>query len=360
MASKRPKHMRASDYERLYAADAKKQGKRQDALRDESEKAAPAKAAPAKAVSSKSKSEKAAPAAKPIDEQRALPASTEDRAKAPQDDGSLVEARDVQEESNGAASEQAVNRSAALISALVIVSRLTGFLRTWAQAHALGVTITASCYSVANNLPNQLYELVIGGMLVTAFLPVYLAEKTKGGRKAGNAYASNLTTIVLILMGAISVACIAFAAPIVFTQSFSATEDFDSQLAVYFFRFFAVEVLLYSLSSIFSGVLNAEREYVWSSSAPILNNVVVTASFLAYPGIWTLIATGVIYTVCTNFSYKQRWVRTKWIVTFATALSGVIIASAPLADAIKLCLMALLIIISVCHLPKNKVRQNTV
>ena len=292
MASKRPKHMRASDYERLYAADAKKQGKRQEALRDESEKAAPAKAAPAKekpakaapakAVSSKSKSEKAAPAAKPADEQRALPASTEGRAKAPQDDGSLVEARDVQEESNGAASEQAVNRSAALISALVIVSRLTGFLRTWAQAHALGVTITASCYSVANNLPNQLYELVIGGMLVTAFLPVYLAEKTKGGRKAGNAYASNLTTIVLILMGAISVACIAFAAPIVFTQSFSATEDFDSQLAVYFFRFFAVEVLLYSLSSIFSGVLNAEREYVWSSSAPILNNVVVTASFLAY------------------------------------------------------------------------------
>ena len=82
--------------------------------------------------------------------------------------------------------------------------------------------------------------------------------------------------------------------------------------------------------------------------------------YLIRPGIWALIATGIIYTVCTNFSYKQRWVRTKWIVTFATALSGVIIASAPLADAIKLCLMALLIIISVCHLPKNKVRQNTV
>lgn len=186
------------------------------------------------------------------------------------------------ETSNGAASEQSVNRSAALISGLVIVSRLTGFLRTWAQAHALGVTIIASCYAVANNLPNQLYELVIGGMLVTAFLPVYLAQKVKGGRKAGNDYASNLSTLVLILMGAITLVCIAFAAPIVYTQSFSADADFDSHLAEYFFRFFAVEVLLYSLSSIFSGVLNAEREYVWSSAAPILNNVVVTASFLAY------------------------------------------------------------------------------
>lgn len=197
--------------------------------------------------------------------------SSRKRRETPEDDSEPV-----------AASEQSVNRSAALISGLVIVSRLTGFLRTWAQAHALGVTIIASCYSVANNLPNQLYELVIGGMLVTAFLPVYLAEKARGGRKAGNAYASNLTTIVLVLMGLITLVCIAMAAPIVYTQSFSADAQFDAPLAEYFFRFFAVEVLLYSLSSVFSGVLNAEREYVWSSAAPILNNFVVTASFIAY------------------------------------------------------------------------------
>ena len=29
--------------------------------------------------------------------------------------------------------------------------------------------------------------------------------------------------------------------------------------------------------------------------------------YLIRPGIWALIATGVIYTVCTNFSCKQRW-----------------------------------------------------
>ena len=81
-----------------------------------------------------------------------------------------------------------VGRSTALMSALVIVSRLTGFLRTWGQAYALGVTVTASCYSVANNLPNQLYEIVIGGMLVTAFLPVYLSVKQRAGTKGASAY----------------------------------------------------------------------------------------------------------------------------------------------------------------------------
>lgn len=67
-------------------------------------------------------------------------------------------------------------RSERAISALVLVSRLTGFIRTTAQAYALGVTAIASCYSVANNLPNMLYELVIGGMIVTAFLPTYLRQ----------------------------------------------------------------------------------------------------------------------------------------------------------------------------------------
>ena len=84
----------------------------------------------------------------------------------------------------------------------------------------------------------------------------------------------------------------------------------------------------------------------------------VLHTYLIRPGIWTLIATGVIYTLFTSFSCKQRWVRTKWIATFATALSGVFIASVPMADFVKVVLMVALIVISVYHLPKNKVKHN--
>jgi hypothetical protein len=83
----------------------------------------------------------------------------------------------------------------------------------------------------------------------------------------------------------------------------------------------------------------------------------VLHTYLIRPGIWTLIATGMIYTLFTGFSCKQRWVRTKWIVTFATALSGVFIASVPMADMVKVVLMVALVIISVYHLPKNKVKR---
>ena len=180
------------------------------------------------------------------------------------------------------ASEEAVGRSAAMMSGLVIISRITGFMRTWAQAIGLGATMTASAFTVANNLPNQLYELVMGGMLVTAFLPVYVSAKKRAGREGAMAYASNLLSLVVLLMGVLAVAAFAFAEQVIWTQSFSASEEFDAGLSVYFFRFFAVSIVLYALSSIISGVLNAERDYLWSTAAPIANNVVTTASFLAY------------------------------------------------------------------------------
>ena len=175
-----------------------------------------------------------------------------------------------------------IGRSAAMMSTLVIISRITGFLRTWAQVYAMGVTVVASCYTVANNLPNQLFELVMGGMLVTAFLPVYLSVKKNKGRAGANAYASNLMSIVVLIMGVTCILGIIFASQMVWTQSFSANTEFDHELATYFFKFFAIEIVLYSCSTILSGILNAERDYFWSNAAPIFNNVVVTASFFLY------------------------------------------------------------------------------
>lgn len=177
--------------------------------------------------------------------------------------------------------EANVGRSAAMMSVLVIFSRITGFVRTWGQAFALGTTLLSSCYTVANNLPNQLYELVIGGMIITAFLPVYLDVKQRLGRKGANAYISNLLSLLLIVLGVGFVLCLVFAEPLIWVQS-AGTDQSTMTDAVVLFRFFAIEVVLYCLSSIASGILNAERDYFWSNAAPIFNNIICTSSFIAY------------------------------------------------------------------------------
>lgn len=178
--------------------------------------------------------------------------------------------------------EARVGRSAGMMSAIVIVSRITGFFRTWGQAFALGNSVVSSCYTVANYLPNMIYELVLGGLIATSFLPVYVSLKRRAGKEASNRYASNLLSLVVIVMGAICVLGFVFAEQVIWTQSFSASADFDFALSVYLFRWFVIEVVLYALSSVISGMLNAERDYLWSNAAPIFNNVVTTAAFVAY------------------------------------------------------------------------------
>ena len=183
--------------------------------------------------------------------------------------------------SAGKLSAESVGASAALISICVIISRITGFARTWAMAFALGSTFVSSSYQVANNLPNMLYELVMGGMLITAFLPVYLSVKKQLGDRRGNEYASNLLTIVVVLLAIVSVLCMVFAGQIIYTQSFYSNQD-EMALAVFFFQFFSIQIVFYGASSIVSGLLNANREYFWSSFAPVFNNLIVIASFILY------------------------------------------------------------------------------
>ncbi|HEX2030440.1 MAG TPA: lipid II flippase MurJ, partial [Actinomycetota bacterium] len=58
------------------------------------------------------------------------------------------------------------------------LSRVTGFLRVAAMAFALGVAETrlADSYNVANNLPNIVYELILGGILTSVAVPLFVEQ----------------------------------------------------------------------------------------------------------------------------------------------------------------------------------------
>ena len=207
------------------------------------------------------------------------PLSSEDEIE-PQPESHIESQDDVDD--MGSSDYSTVGRSAGLMTVLTIVSRVTGFIRTWAMAAAIGMSLLSSSYQVANNLPNMLYELVMGGMLVTAFLPVYMGVRREQGREASNEYVGNLLGILLLLLGGISVLGTVFAPGFIWTQSFLSGDGGSMDTAAFMFRFFAIQILFYGLGSVFSGVLNAHRDYFWSTFAPVLNNVIVIASFMGF------------------------------------------------------------------------------
>lgn len=176
-----------------------------------------------------------------------------------------------------------VAKSTALMSAATLISRVTGLVRTWAMAFALGNTVITSAYQVANNMPNVVFDLVAGGLLGAAFIPVYLLEKERAGSEGGNAFANNLLNITVIVLGALSVLSAIFAPQLIATQTFTVGEyDEVVELSVAFFRIFAFQIVFYGISGIVTAVLNANRVYFLPAIAPALNNVCVIVSFFAF------------------------------------------------------------------------------
>lgn len=164
-----------------------------------------------------------------------------------------------------------------------MLSRITGFVRMWATALALGANSLAASYSVANNMPNMIYELVAGGILSALFVPTYMQVRAEKGDEDAWRFASHAFNIVVLVLGAVALLGTFLPQPFVWTQTFrnGATESAAvRESATFFFRFFAIQIVAYGAGAVIQGVLNARREYLWPALGPVFNNVVVIATML--------------------------------------------------------------------------------
>lgn len=161
------------------------------------------------------------------------------------------------------------------------LSRVTGFARTWATAYALGVTVFAASYGVANNIPNMIFELVAGGIISSLFIPIFLELWGDEDREEAWRFASSLFNLTTLILSVVAVLGTVYAEAFVRTQTFRISPD-DAALATYFFRFFAVQVVFYGAGSIISALLNSQRRYFWPAIGPVFNNLVVIVTLLGF------------------------------------------------------------------------------
>ena len=186
--------------------------------------------------------------------------------------------------------EQRLARPAAAMAVGTALSRATGLGRVAAMAIALGVAESrlADSYNIANTLPNIVYELVLGGVLTSVFIPVLVEElRTRVREEAWRSVSALVTAAMLVLVG-MTVLTIAAAPWIIdlFSGRVSGAAGAEQhRIATFFLRLFAPQIALYGFAAIADGLLNAHGRFALPTFAPILNNVVVIATFLAFAAI---------------------------------------------------------------------------
>lgn len=180
-----------------------------------------------------------------------------------------------------------LTRSAAIMAGGTALSRITGLGRLMAAAFALGVAESrlADSYNIANTLPNVIYELVLGGVLTSVFIPVVVEELRTRPREEAWQSVSTLATTALAVLAALSLLAMVAAPWLVklFTFRVGGAEGADQQeIATFFLRVFAPQILLYGMAAVAAGLLNAHDRFAVPMFAPILNNLIVIATFLGF------------------------------------------------------------------------------
>ncbi|WP_194949538.1 murein biosynthesis integral membrane protein MurJ [Actinomyces trachealis] len=170
------------------------------------------------------------------------------------------------------------------VAGLTLVSRALGFLRWVVQATTVGAGTVAGAYATANQVPNVLYEVVVGGALAATVVPL-LASSAQGAtpERSGRVASGLLGIVMLVLVPAAALLALA-AEPIaqLLPVSVDADAELQRQLVVSFLRMFALQVPLYGLGVVLTGILQAHHSFIWPALAPVLSSLVVMATYGVY------------------------------------------------------------------------------
>lgn len=191
---------------------------------------------------------------------------------------------------------RSLGKSSMILASGTVVSRILGFISAIILARTLGtVGAGADTFALANQLPNNIYAIVAGGVLSAVLVPhIVKAGLDKDG---GQSFVNKIVTLGFVIFLAVAILATLLAPALVALYSQSGGEGgrgFSPEeiaLAVAFAYWCLPQVLFYALYSLLSEVLNARKVFGPFTWAPALNNLVAMAGLVAFsilfPGVNT-------------------------------------------------------------------------
>lgn len=168
-----------------------------------------------------------------------------------------------------------VGRAATLLSALIMLSRLTGFARGMVMGQLYGAGPQTDAYNAAFNVPDTLNILIAGGALATGFVPIFSELLTRGEAAAARRTFRATLTLLSIAFGLFTLALFAltwtpWGKHLALSTGQAKPETIDLYLRI--LRVLLLAQFLMVLGGLFSGALNAMRLFVYPALQPVMFN----------------------------------------------------------------------------------------
>jgi putative peptidoglycan lipid II flippase len=174
-----------------------------------------------------------------------------------------------------------VQKLTLLLAISSLLSRLIGVYRNHELANLFGASGVSDAYFAAFQIPDTLYRLFIFGAISASFVPLFLSLKKKNDEEAW-AFVSSVMNGFLLFILAVALVIFFFASScvsILYPQFTPELQEMTANLL----RIMMISPILFTFSSVFSGIENAFRSFWGFALAPIVYNVGILfgISFLA-------------------------------------------------------------------------------
>ena len=174
-------------------------------------------------------------------------------------------------------------RSNLVVATGTALSRITGLLRVVVFGYVIGQTALSDAYTIGNETPNIVYELLIGGVLSATLVPLFTSFLERDDEESPNV----VITVALVVLAAVTAVAV-LAAPLIFgLYTIETAESVDADVlhdvGTMLTRVFLLQIFFYGAVALANAVLNSRRRFFAAAWSPILANVIIIVTLLSLP-----------------------------------------------------------------------------
>lgn len=203
-----------------------------------------------------------------------------------------------------------VARAAGTLMVTMILSRILGLVRDQVLTARFGSSHLTDAYLAAFTIPDLLYNLLVGGALSAAFIPVFSSYLARGEEEEAFTVASTAINLMMILLSLGTVLALLFTPALMPLVAYKFPAE-TRGITIYLTRIMLPSVLFTALNGLMMGILNSYKHFTAPAVGALWYNVAIILAgwFLAS---WLGIAAfpvGVLLGVVANFLWQLPQVK---------------------------------------------------
>ena len=182
------------------------------------------------------------------------------------------------------AARRSLLRSAGVMTAMTLLSRVLGLVREQVRAHYLGTGAASDAFGLAATIPNLLRRLLAEGAMTAAFLPVFAEYQAAGDEQRARVFLSRFVTLLTLAVAVVVVAGVLITPWLIETFFSSEFRNVPGkvQLTIWLTQLMWPYLLFVSLASVLQAVLNTHKIFGPSAFTPVLLNLAIIGCGIAF------------------------------------------------------------------------------